>query len=125
MGLKSAKTDEDGQEQGDQEPKKRQASQKQASPPRVLFEDEPRLRAQEYQCQERSKEHHCRRDPERLKPSGDRKIRRLFDLYRKPSTQYERLLKSLKERYQSLVSEEVSASRSSVFKRLFRRRDRR
>jgi hypothetical protein len=39
--------------------------------------------------------------------------------------QYERLLKSLKERYQSLVSEEVSASRSSVFKRLFRRRDRR
>jgi hypothetical protein len=55
MGLKSAKTDEDGQEQGDQEPKKRQASQKQASPPRVLFEDEPRLRAQEYQCQERSK----------------------------------------------------------------------
>jgi hypothetical protein len=39
--------------------------------------------------------------------------------------QYERLLKSLKDRYQSLVSEEVSASRSSVFKRVFRRRDRR
>ena len=40
-------------------------------------------------------------------------------------TQYERLLNSLKERYQLLVSEEVSASRSSVFKRLFRRDDRR
>lgn len=34
---------------------------------------------------------------------------------------YERLLKSLRARYQSLVSEEVSASRSSVFKRQFRR----
>ncbi|MFE5839600.1 hypothetical protein [Arthrobacter sp. NPDC056493] len=38
-------------------------------------------------------------------------------------TQYEELLNNLKERYQSLVSEEVSASRSSIFKRLFRRGD--
>ena len=44
--------------------------------------------------------------------------------FRFDRTQYERLLNSLKEHYQSLVSEEVSASRSSVFKRLFRFRDR-
>jgi hypothetical protein len=38
--------------------------------------------------------------------------------------EYERLLQSLRERYQSLMAEEVSASRPSVFTRLFRRRDR-
>lgn len=38
--------------------------------------------------------------------------------------EYERLLQSLRERYQSMVAEDDSDSRPSMFTRLFRRRDR-